>query len=152
MEDFTDLLSLVLILSLLGFFAVVVLRTDAGDKNDRTLERIASFQGQEALLEMVNSPVMLETKELVMKDVIFSAVNANDETLFTEKMQAYFEQRQIEGAVSVYDYVSYGVDEDPEPLLSYNNVVFIGDEKGALYLTNIAGTGNKKSLVVKLVG
>ncbi|MEK6905141.1 MAG: hypothetical protein AABX24_01945, partial [Nanoarchaeota archaeon] len=98
MDDFTDLLSLVLILSVLGFFAVVVLRTDAGDKNDRTLERIASFNGQEALLEMVNSPVMFETKEVVMKDVIFSAVNANDGALFTEKMQAYFEQRQIEGA------------------------------------------------------
>ena len=152
MDDFTDLLSLVLILSMLSFFAVVVLRTDAGDKNDRTLERIASFQGQEALLEMVNYPIMLEAKGAVMKDIIFSAVNANDEALFTEKMQAYFEQQQIEGAVAVYDSVSYGVDEDPEPLLSYNNVVFMGDEKGAIYLTNTEGTGNKKNLVVKLFG
>ena len=152
MDDFTDLLSFVLILSMLGFFAVVILRTDASDKAERTSERIASFHGQEALLNLVNSPALLDNKEVVMKDVIISAVNADDETLFTEKMQTYFEQQQIEGGVAVYDSVSYGTEEEPEPLLSYNNVVFLGEEKGALYLTNTEGMGNKKNIVIKLFG
>mgnify|MGYP001562314903 CR=1 FL=1 len=156
MDDFTDLLSFVLIISMVGFIAVVVLRTDASDKTEQTLERIASFQGQEALLDLVNSLALLEDKEVVMKDVIISAVNANNEALFREKMQAYFEQQQMEGGVGVYDSVSYGTEEEPTPLLSYDVVVFNGEviargkEKGAIYLTNVHGEGNKKLLVVKL--
>ena len=156
MDDFTDLLSFVLIISMLGFFAVVILRTDASDKEDQTLERIKSLQGQEALLDLVNSPVLLENKEITMKDAIIAAVNANDETLFTETMQAYFEEKQIEGGVGVYDSVSYGTQEEPTPILSYNIVVFNeeviarGKEQGALYLTNTKGAGNKKLLVVRL--
>src|SRR3989344_7933375 len=86
MDDFTDLLSFVLILSMLGFFAVVILRTDASDKTEQTLDKIASFHGQEELLDLVNSPALLNNKEVVMKDAILSAVNANDEAIFAEKM------------------------------------------------------------------
>ena len=150
MDDFTDLLSFVLILSMLGFFAVVILRTDASDKTEQTLDKIASFHGQEELLDLVNSPALLNNKEVVMKDAILSAVNANDEAIFAEKMQTYFEQQRIEGGVVIYDSVSYGKEEEPEPLLSYNNVIFLGEEKGALYLTNIEGKGNKKLVVIKL--
>jgi len=156
MDDFTDLLSFALILSMVGFIAVVVLRTDAGDKTDQTLERIESLHGQEALLDLVNSPALLENKEVMMKDMIITAVNANNEELFTEKMQAYFEEKQIEGGVGVYDSVSYGTEEEPTPILSYNIVVFNeeviarGKEQGALYLTNTKGAGNKKLLVVRL--
>ncbi len=152
MDDFTDLLSFVLIISMLGFFAVVVFQTDASDKEGQTLGRVESLHGQEALIDLVNSPALLHNKEVTMKDVILVAVNANDEALFTEKMQTYFEQRQLEGGVSIYDYVSYGKEEEPEPLLSYNNVVFLGKEKGALYFTNVDGTGNTTSIVVKLFG
>ena len=60
MDDVTDLLSLVFIISMLGFFAVVILRTDASDKEDQTLERIESLHGQEALLDLVNSPALLQ--------------------------------------------------------------------------------------------
>ena len=150
MDDFTDLLSLALILSMIGFFAVVVLRTDAGDKADQTLEKITLFHDQEALLYLVNSPVVLGTTELGMKDVILTAVNTNDPELFTAKMEHYFEEQQLEGGVAVYDSVSYGAEEDPEPLLSYNNVIFLGKEKGAVYLTNVDGQGKKKLLVVAL--
>ena len=156
MDDVTDLLSLVFIISMLGFFAVVILRTDASDKEDQTLERIESLHGQEALLDLVNSPALLQDKEVSMKDVILLAVNVNDEALFTEKMQAYFEQHQLEGDVAVYDSVSYGTEEEPTPLLSYNIVIFNGEiiarypEKGAIYLTNVHGEGKKKLLVIKL--
>ena len=151
MDDFTDLLSFVLIISMIGFFAFVVLHADAGDKTDQTLDRVESFHGQEALLTLVNSPTTFGDKEVVMKDVIFSAVNAQDEELFAATMEKYFEERQLEGGVAVYDAVSYGTEEEPEPLLSYNNVVFLGEEKGAIYLTNTQGIGNKK-VVVKLFG
>lgn len=152
MDDFTDLLSLVLIISMLGFFAVVVLRTDAGDKEDQTLERMESFRGQEALLDLLNSPVDYNGQEIAMKDFILMVVNNNNSDLFAEKMELFFEQRQMEGGVSVYNSVSYGTEEEPEPLLSYNNVVFLGEEKGASYLTNTEGTGNTKSIVIKLFG
>jgi len=152
MDDFTDLLSLVLILSMIGFFSVLVFRTDASDKTEQTLDKLNSVQGQEALLDLVAYPTFIGGKEVVMKDIIISAVNANDESLFMEKMEAYFEQRQLEGGVAVYDSVSYTTEEEPEPLLSYSNVVFLGKEKGAWYLTNVYGEGNKKLLVVKLFG
>lgn len=152
MDDFTDLLSFALILFFIGIFAFMVLQTDAGDKASQTLDKVVSFRGQEALLDLVNAPVLFGDKEIVMKDAIISAVNANDEALFTEKMQAYFEQQQIEGSVAVYDSVSYGKEEVPEPLLSYHNIIFLGEEKGALYLTNIEGAGSKKLIVVKLFG
>jgi len=156
MDDFTDLLSFVLILSLLTFFAWVILRTDTGEREDQTLERIESLRGQEALLDLINSPALLQGKEVSMKEVIIAAVNADDEDIFTEKMQAYFEEKQIEGGVGVYDSVSYGAEEEPTPLLSYEVIIFNeaviarGKERGALYLTNTDGVGNKKSLVVKL--
>lgn len=150
MDDFTDLLSLVLILSMIGFFAFVVLRTDAGDKADKTIEKIASFHGQEALLQVVNSPSSIQGKEMVMKDIIFLAVNANDAALFEGKMKEYFTAHDLEGGIAVYDSVSYGAEKEPTPLLSYNNVVFLVKEKGALYLTNTEGEGKKKLLVVKL--
>ena len=152
MDDFTDLLSFVLILSMLGFFAVAVLRTDASDKAGQTLDKIVSFRGQEELLNLVNSPSSLYNKEVSMKDAIILAVNTNDEAIFAEKMQIYFEQEQLDGGIAVYDSVSYGEEEEPEPLLSFNNVAFLGDEKGALYLTNVHGEGNKKLIVVKLFG
>lgn len=156
MDDFTDLISLVLILSMIGFFATFVLRTDVSDKTEKTLERLESFRGQEALLDLVNAPILLNDQEVLMKDVIISAVNANDETFFTEKVQNYFEQNQMEGGVAVYDSVSYGTEAEPIPLLSYNIITFNKEiiarypEKGALYLTNTEGTGNTKLIVVKL--
>ena len=152
MDDFTDLLSLVLILSMIGFFAVVVFRTDASDKTEQALGKLNSFLGQEALLDLVAYPTFIGGKEVAMKDIIISTVNANDETLFAEKMKAYFEQQQLEGGVAVYDSVSYTTEEEPEPLLSYSNAAFLGKEKGAVYLTNVYGEGNKKLLVVKLFG
>ncbi len=156
MDDFTDLLSFVLIISMLGFFAVVVLRTDASDKEDQTLERIESLHGQEALLDLVNSPVMLDGKEVVMKEIIIKAINENNEDLFKKTLEGYFQEKQLEGGVAVYDSVSYGTEEEPTPLLSYNIITFNdkviarGKERGALYLTNLDGVGNKKLLVVKL--
>lgn len=151
MDDFTDLLSFVLIISMIGFFAFVVLHADAGDKTEQTLDRIESFHGQEALLALVNSPASFGDEEVVMKDIIFLAVNAHDEALFTATMEKYFEERQMEGGVGVYDSVSYGTEEKPEPLLLYKNGVFLGEEKGAIYLTDTQGIGNKK-IVVKLFG
>jgi hypothetical protein len=152
MDDVTDLLSLVLILSMISFFAFVVLRTDAGDKADQTIEKIESFRHQQELLYLINSPAVVGTAELSMKDVILTAVNTNDADLFETKMKHYFENNNLEGGVAVYDSVSYGVEEDPEPLLSYNNEFFVGDEKGAVYLDNIDGQGKKKLIVVKLFG
>lgn len=158
MDDFTDLLSLVLILTMVGFFAAVVFRTDASDKTEQTLERLESFRGQEELLDLVNAPIDLDGKEVVMKDMIISAVNTNNEKLFEAKMKEYFNEHDPERDVAVYDSVSYGTEEEPIPLLSYNIVTFNKEiiarypEKGALYLTNTGGTGNKKLIVVKLFG
>lgn len=144
MDDVTDLLSLVLILSMISFFAFVVLRTDAGDKADQTIEKIESFRHQQELLYLINAPTM--------KDVILTAVNTNDAALFEEKMEAYFAKNNLDGGVAVYDSVSYGAEEEPEPLLSYSNEVFLGEEKGAVYLSNIEGQGKERLIVVKLFG
>ena len=152
MDDFADLLSLVLILSMVGFFAVVILRTDAHDKTDQTLQKLADLHGQQELVDLVNSPVMLENKEIMMKDIIISTANTADSVLFEEKMQQYFEAHQLKGAIAVYDSVSYGTKEEPEPLFSYSNGIFSGKEKGALYLTNTYALGKEKSVVVKLFG
>ncbi|MDP3698180.1 MAG: hypothetical protein Q8R47_01195 [Nanoarchaeota archaeon] len=152
MDDFTDLLSFVLILSMIGFFAFVVFHTDAGDKADQTLERLVSLHGQEELLDLINSPTLIGNKEATMKDAILLAVHKKDAELFRAVMETYFEEHQLEGGVAVFDSVSYGTEEEPEPLLSYNNVVFLGKEKGALYLTNTYAIGKEKSVVVKLFG
>lgn len=151
MDDFTDLLSFALILSMITIFAMIVLRTDADEKSDSTLERISSLQGQEALLDLINSPVTLEGKEVLMKDIILLAVNTNDNVLFESKMEEIFKELQLEGGAAVYDAVSYNTLEDPEALLSYNVGIF-DDEKAALYLTNVDGTGDTRSVVVKLFG
>ena len=152
MDDFTDLLSFTLIISMIGIFAMLIFHTDKVDKTELTLQKIVSLHGQEELLHLINAPAQMDTKEIVMKDVILSAVNTNDEALFTEKMQEYFEQHHLEGGVAVYDSASYGAEEEPESLVSYNNVAFLGKEKGALYLTNVNGEGTKKLVVVRLFG
>ncbi len=152
MDDFTDLLSFVLILSMIGFFAFVVFHTDAGDKADQTLERLVSLRGQEELLDLINSPAFLDNKEVIMKDVILLAVNKNDAELFNVAMKTYFEEHQLEGGAAVFDSVSYGTEEKPESLFSYDNVVFLGKEKGAVYLTNVNGEGKQKLIVIKLFG
>ena len=100
MDDFTDLLSFVLILSMVGFFAMLIFHTDTADKTEQTLEKIASLHGQQELLDLVNAPALINGKELVMKDIILLTVNTNDEALFTEKMQEYFEQHDLEGGVA----------------------------------------------------
>ncbi len=151
-DDFADLLSLVLILSMVGFFAVVVLRTDGNDKTDQTLTRMANLQGQQELLELVNAPVLVNDKEVLMKDMIISTANTADTITFEEKIGQYFTDHQLKGAVAVYDSVSFGTKEDPEPLFSYSTGVFSGKEKGALYLTNTYALGKEKSIVVKLFG
>ena len=156
MDDVTDLLSFALILSMVGFIAAVVLRTDVNDKTDQTMERIASFHGQQEILDLVSYPVLLDGKEVVMKDLILFAANANDGDLFREKIQTYFDERKTAGGVAVYDSISYGTKEEPDPLLFYDFVFLNGKmlprgiEKGALYLNNVNGEGNKKLLVVKL--
>ena len=151
MDDFTDLLSFVLILSMLGFFSMIILRTDAGDKAEQSLDRIALFHDQEALQDLINAPTLLDNQKVEVKDVIILAVNKNNKTFFAEEMQTFFEQQHFEGGIVVYDS-SYVTGVEQEPLLSYNNVVFLGEEKGALYLTNVYGEGNKKLIVVKLFG
>jgi len=151
-DDFADLLSLVLILSMVSFFAVIVLRTDVNDKTDQTLARIEYVQGQQELLDLVNAPVLVNDREVTMKDLIISTVNTADTITFEEKMGKYFTDHNLKGAIAVYDSVSYETKEEPEPLFSYNNGFFSGEEKGALYLTNTYARGKAKSVVVKLFG
>ncbi|HLD39780.1 MAG TPA: hypothetical protein VJB13_01430 [Candidatus Nanoarchaeia archaeon] len=152
MDDFTDLLSFALIIFMLGFFTVWIFHTDTADKSDQALGKLDSFHGQEDLLQLISAPAVLENKNVQMKDVILSAVNSNNADLFSQKMQEYFDQQALEGGIAVYDSVAYGAEEEPEPLFSFDNVAFLGKEKGAVYLTNINSDGKLKSIVVKLFG
>jgi len=145
MDDFTDLLFLVLILSMLMFFTAVVLRTDGDDKTEQTLDKLASLEDQEILLDLVNSPALIRDKTVTMRDAILLTANRRDNDVFIETMRKYFEQHQLEGGVAVYTSSAYNL--QGEPFLYYNQ----GQEKSALHLTNPSGKNKEALLVVVLL-
>ncbi len=107
MEDFADLIFMSLAFFFMFFFVLAVFQTDKDAKSDATKAELDFFRSDLSLIDYLNYPAVLNGREMRMKEIIFDAVNANDEELFQQKTREYFQQRGFEGTVLVYETNAY---------------------------------------------
>lgn len=137
LDDLFDLLFTVVTLFFCLFFINFVLSGNVEAKEEAALDNVNALNVEKALLHYLNYPVLIEDKEIKMRGLLLLAVNGDDEDLFEEKTEEYFEKRIMQGMVNIYNTKDYLEDEDF--LFDFNNLdIFSGEEtKATISLPNI---------------
>ncbi|HLC88516.1 MAG TPA: hypothetical protein VJG49_00620, partial [Candidatus Nanoarchaeia archaeon] len=113
-HDLADLFIMMIFMFFLSFFLYGIFSSNVSSADDASLEKISSYNTETLLLHYLGRPVPVDAEEILMRDLILTAVNEDDEDLFEEKTEQFFEQNELKGRVQLSNSAG-------ENLMSFSN-------------------------------
>ena len=134
-HDLLDLFIMMIFMFFLSFFLWGIMSTNVSSADESSLIKISEYNTEMLLLHYLNTPVQ-HNEEILMKDLILLAVNEDDEDLFEDHTEQFFERNELEGRVFI-------VDQDNDNLMFFSNTLNYRLESSEVQLLNIGNNPEK---------